>query len=135
MQALIIAGALAAAVAGCAASSAAMWAYDTYIDDPAIVAAERARLTAEFTAETAQIVAAEQLRQFHIGERAFEQFYQAKQEDEAWAAAARNLYQMELASYAAERDATGGACGLTQRDLDYLDGRILQPDGPAAGGK
>ncbi len=135
MQALVIAGALAAAVAGGAMTSGVMWAYDTFIDDPAIVAAERSRLTAEFTAETARIVAAEQLRQFKIGERAFEQFYQAKQEDEAWEAAARNLYLMELASYAAQPDDAGQPCGLTQRDLDYLDGRILQPDGVAAGSK
>jgi len=45
-------------------TSGAMWAYDPYIDDPAVVAAERARLTLEFTAETARVVAAESLRQF-----------------------------------------------------------------------
>lgn len=134
MQTLIIAGAIAAAVAGGAMTSGVMWAWDTYVDDPAIAAAERSRLTAEFGAETARIVAAEQLRQFQIGERAFEQYYQAKQEDEAWEAAARNLYRMELASYAARPDEAGGACSLTQRDLDYLDGRLLQP-GAAAGGK
>lgn len=134
MQTLIIAGALAAAVAGGAMTSGVMWAYDTYIDDPAVVADERARLTAEFTVQASSALAAEQLRQFQISERVYRDYYAAQQEDAAWQAAAIELDAKERADYeqrlsAAKRE----ACSLDQLDLDYIDGRLVQPN-PAGSG-
>jgi len=134
MQTLLAAAAIAAAVAGSSLTATAWWAYDTYVDDPRVAELERERLTREFEAAAAAAMAAEQLRQFKIGERAYQQFYLEQREDDAWSAAARNLFGMELADYERRLAEAGGACSLSQLDIDYLDGRLVQPGAPLPSG-
>lgn len=123
MQALLAAGAIAAALAGGGLTAAGWWAYDALIDDPAIVRIEQARAAAAIEAAAAQATRDEQLRQFRIGEAAFDRAYAQDQEDAAWQQARVALLMKEIGDYESERLAAGTGCPLTQRDLDFL-GRL-----------
>ncbi len=121
----------AAALSGAVASFGLYAAYDTFIDDPGIVAVERAKCAAEVEAAAAQARAAEQARQFRIGEQAFQQAYLQDQEDRAWHDAQVDQLEAEIRDYEQSRGAEGRACPLDDRDLVFLGARGMHHDGTA----
>jgi hypothetical protein len=120
----------AAAISGMVAGIALFSAWDIYIDDPQVVAIERARCAAEVEAAAARATAAEQLRQFRIGETAFQQAYVQDQEDRAWHDAQVDQLEAEIRDYGQQRGNEGRACPLDDRDLVFLGadraGRLQQ---------
>ena len=78
--------------------------------------------------------AAEQLRQFQIGETAFQQAYLQDQEDRAWHQAQVDQLEAEIRDYEQQRGKEGRACPLDDRDLVFLGAPRtggLQHVGPA----
>jgi hypothetical protein len=123
MNALLAAAGLAGLISATALSSAGFWAWNTFVDNPGIVRFEQAKCALAVEAAAAKAVAEEQLRQFRIGEAAFDKAFKQDAEDQAWQQARVKLLQSEIADYERERQADGRSlCPLTRRDLEFLDG-------------
>lgn len=121
------AGALAL-VSGGGAWAARGWVFDTF-ERPAIVKAEQAQCATRVEAAATAAKAAEQLRQFRIGEQAYQQSAERDAEDKAWADARLAQLQRENEDYARERRKAGRICDLTRGDIDYVVG--VRDDGAA----
>lgn len=121
-------------VAGLGGGGLLFHAYNVFVDNPAIVKIEQERAAAIAEAAAAKATREEQLRQFQIAERAANAFYEKQLEDAAFEAAREELYRQEIEDYERELAALNRSFALTQRDLDFLDGRLVQPGGPAARG-
>lgn len=104
------------------------WAFETF-DRPAIVRAAEERCAKQVEAAATAALASEQLRQFRIGEQAYQQASEREAEDRAWADARLSQLQKENQDYARERRKAGRSCDLTRGDIDYVSG--VQHDGAA----
>lgn len=111
-----------------AATALAFLAWNSFVENPDI---ER-KAVAVAVAAAAEAKAAEQLRQFEIGEWAANEFVLEQREDAVWQAAREELTRKEIAEYEQLLAAAASKCGLTQRDLDFVVGVRAQPTGPAA---
>lgn len=125
-------GLAASAISGLVVAGGLAFAWNEWVDNPHVRELLTVELTAQFEVAAANALAAEQLRQFEIGERATNQFILEQREDAAWRAAREELHQQEIADYEQELAAAGRKCALTDRDIDFIDGLLTQPNGPTA---
>lgn len=106
-----------------AATALVFLAWNSFIENPGL---ER-KAVAMAIAAAAEATAAEQLRQFEIGERAANQFILKSREDAAWQAAREEVTRREIEDYEKQLAAAERSCALDQRDLDFLGGVRQQP--------
>lgn len=128
--------AILAFVGGAALSGGLGWAWTTFVTVPSVEQRVTLELTAEFERIAAAAKAAADLRTFKAIEAATNHYVAQQQEDAAWRQALDELTRLETTEYERQlATARREACSLDQLDLDYLDGRILQPSGPTARGR
>lgn len=126
----IIAGLAVAAIAGSAGWLARGMIVDR-IEIPRVIEqqAETCRQVTERHA--ADALAAEQLRQFKIGEAAWSRFDQASQAAADDARAKLDVLELELERYAQRARDTGRVCALDDADLELIGVRqAAEPDSP-----
>lgn len=108
---------------GSAVTGGLSWAWLTLIHDPAVRRETKALLTVEVQRASDAATAAEQLRQFRIGEAATQKYIEQKAADDAAQQAQVDEMQKEIVDYERDKAAAGDTtCRLTQRDLDFLGG-------------
>ena len=121
-------------VGGGGVVGAAQWAWLHLVHDPALRRAATAELTARVQQAAAQATAAEQLRQFKAGELATQQYLEDKAASDAAHRAEIDALNQEIDQYERDKASSGTACRLTQRDIDFLDGRMRHGPSSAQGG-
>jgi hypothetical protein len=120
---------------GAVAWNIQQWRFDTF-EAPRIRQAQKEADVAEFERIAAAAKAAADLKTFKAIEAATNHYESQRQEDAAWEQARTDLNKLETEEY--ERRialARREGCYFDQLDLDYLDGRILQPSGPTSRGR
>ena len=125
---------VAAVVAGFVAGSAGWLGRGLVADHiqiPAVIA-EQGRLCQAATEKAAaDAIAAEQLRQFRIGERATQRFYEESQAAADDARARQDVLEMEIKVYEQRLNmAEGGVCAIDADALDLIGVRPDQSDRP-----
>ena len=97
----------------------------TTFSEPAIRRDQRAIDVAEFERIAEEARRARELEYFKLVDRLATEFYEQQQMAEDWHQAKVDLLEDRIREY--EQDLTDdGACGLTQRDLDFLGGVLAQ---------
>lgn len=127
----LIAAALGAALLGGAGGWLARGLVVDRIEIPRII--EQQDQACELVTErhAAEAVAAEQLRQFRIGEAAFDRFTTQSQAAADDAQAKHDLLELELERYAQRARDTGRVCALDDADLNLIGVHAHdQPDRP-----
>lgn len=129
------AGMMVAAIAiGLAAGSAGWLARGLVADNIEIPRAieQQGEICQQVTERhAAEAVAAEQLRQFRIGEAAFDRFTTQSQAAADDAQAKQDLLELELERYAQRARDAGRVCALDDADLNLIGVRpAAQPDRP-----
>jgi threonine dehydratase len=109
-----------------AATVAGMSVYNRFIENPQIIAVERARITALVEAAAANARRIEQERQIKIADAAMEQAARTQEALEAAHAESISKLTEEAKRYAAQRLGEGRACPLDSRDIDFLNGLFLR---------
>jgi hypothetical protein len=111
------------------------WAWAKFVTVPGVEQRVTLELTAEFERLAAAAKAAADLKTFKAIEAATNHYIAQQQEDAAWREAQDELTRRETTEYERRISvARRSACSLDQLDLDYLDGRVMQPTGPTARG-
>ena len=130
-RALAIAG---AAIGGLAAASLGWLARGVVVDRieiPRVIEQQAAICEQVTQRHAAEAVAAEQLRQFKIGEATWERFDRESRAAADDAQAQLDVLEMELERYAQRARDTGRVCALDDADLDLIGVRkTAEPAGP-----
>lgn len=124
MRTLLIVGAVAAALTGSTIGWWARGAVTEHIEIPRIIEQQAELCSAATEKAAAEAIAAEQLRQFRIGERATQQFYEQSKTAAEDAQALRDVLEMEIEAYAQRVRENGGFCVLDDDALDLLGVRL-----------
>lgn len=129
MKALLIVGAATAALTGVTVGWLARGAIADHVEIPRIIEQQAEHCAATTERAAAEAVAVEQLRQFRIGERATQQFYEQSKAAAEDAQALRDVLEMEIEAYAKHARENGSVCALDTDALDLLGVRVdNQPD-------
>lgn len=112
---------------GTAVSGAAFWAWNTFIENPRIVAVERATAELQCQVRTAAAAKAaedaERARQDAASEAAIKAFLEAADERQRAQDELQQKMEQEIADYEQQLATDGRACLLDDADLGFLRGK------------
>lgn len=111
---------------GTAVSGAAFWAWNTFIENPRIVAVERATAELQCQVRTAAAAKAaedaERARQDAASEAAIKAFLEAAQERQRLEEAERDEMEAAIAEYELQLASGGRQCLTDEADVQFLKG-------------